>query len=458
MFGMGCCCLQVTFQAKNITESRYLYDQLSVLSPIMMALTAAAPVFRGHLVDSDTRWDVIAASVDCRTPQERGLAEESSWASLPFAENANGHGKRRIYKSRYDSIDCFISDSPAMQDKYNDLPLVFEPHVVETLTANGVDSRLAHHIAHLWIRDPLVIYQGKVDVDDTKTSEHFENLQSTNWQNVRWKPPPPDAKNMGWRVELRTMEVQLTDFENAAFTVFSVLISRVILFFQLNLYIPISKVDENMAIARRRNAITSQKFHFRSHVVPLADICSPSAAGGTGAGADTDTDAYELMTCEQILCGSGSHFPGLIPLIYTYLDIIKCDPETRTLTQQYMHLIVQRVRGQLPTCAQWMRSLVTAHPSYKQDSVVPADVAFDLMEECRRVGSGGACPALLGKPHSAYVGADEDSPAARMRGSSFADEFTGMECAVLSTLLDKYAVTTSFEATPAFLTLPTPAE
>ena len=43
---------------------------------------------------------------------------------------------------------------------------------------------------------------------------------------------------MGWRVELRTMEVQATDFENAAFTVFVVLLSRVILFFDLNLYLP----------------------------------------------------------------------------------------------------------------------------------------------------------------------------------------------------------------------------
>ncbi len=38
----------------------------------------------------------------------------------------------------------------------------------------GVDERLARHIGHLWIRDPLVIFQGHVDVDDTKTSEHFE--------------------------------------------------------------------------------------------------------------------------------------------------------------------------------------------------------------------------------------------------------------------------------------------
>ena len=31
--------------------------------------------------------------------------------------------------------------------------------------------------------------QDRVHIDDTET-DHFENLQSTNWQTVRWKPPP----------------------------------------------------------------------------------------------------------------------------------------------------------------------------------------------------------------------------------------------------------------------------
>jgi hypothetical protein len=37
-FGMGCCCLQITFQACNITEARYLYDSLAVLCPLMVLL------------------------------------------------------------------------------------------------------------------------------------------------------------------------------------------------------------------------------------------------------------------------------------------------------------------------------------------------------------------------------------------------------------------------------------
>jgi glutamate--cysteine ligase catalytic subunit len=33
---MGCCCLQVTFQAQSIDEARFLYDQLAPLTPIMV--------------------------------------------------------------------------------------------------------------------------------------------------------------------------------------------------------------------------------------------------------------------------------------------------------------------------------------------------------------------------------------------------------------------------------------
>lgn len=72
-FGMGCSCLQITFQAWNVGEARRIYDALIPVGPIMLALTAAAPIFRGYLADVDCRWDVIAGSVDDRTEEERGL-------------------------------------------------------------------------------------------------------------------------------------------------------------------------------------------------------------------------------------------------------------------------------------------------------------------------------------------------------------------------------------------------
>jgi glutamate--cysteine ligase catalytic subunit len=71
-FGMGSCCLQITFQAKNITEGRRLYDQLSPLGPIMLALTAGTPIYKGFLADTDVRWNQVSKSVDDRTAEELG--------------------------------------------------------------------------------------------------------------------------------------------------------------------------------------------------------------------------------------------------------------------------------------------------------------------------------------------------------------------------------------------------
>ena len=67
---------------------------------------------------------------------------------------------------------------------------------------------MSEHIAHLFIRDPLVVYKEKLHVDDEEELDHFENIQSTNYQTVRFKPPPVDSK-IGWRVEMRPMEVRI---------------------------------------------------------------------------------------------------------------------------------------------------------------------------------------------------------------------------------------------------------
>ncbi len=37
----------------------------------------------------------------------------------------------------------------------------------------------------------------------------IQNIQSTNWQTMRFKPPPPNS-SIGWRVEFRPTEVKST--------------------------------------------------------------------------------------------------------------------------------------------------------------------------------------------------------------------------------------------------------
>lgn len=41
-----CCCCVSPWQARDIEESRYMFDQLAVVSPIMLALSAATPIHR----------------------------------------------------------------------------------------------------------------------------------------------------------------------------------------------------------------------------------------------------------------------------------------------------------------------------------------------------------------------------------------------------------------------------
>jgi glutamate--cysteine ligase catalytic subunit len=69
-FGPSFCGLQVTLQASNLREARYLHDQLCPVGPILMALTAGTPFFRGFLTDTDVRWNQAAATVDDRTADE----------------------------------------------------------------------------------------------------------------------------------------------------------------------------------------------------------------------------------------------------------------------------------------------------------------------------------------------------------------------------------------------------
>jgi len=107
-FGMGCCCLQLTFQCCNIEDARRMYDALIPIGPVMvgvflnlktpwslrthlnyvypqLALTAASPLWRGYIADVDCRWNVIAGSVDDRTEEERGLKVRS----LPLRSSAS---------------------------------------------------------------------------------------------------------------------------------------------------------------------------------------------------------------------------------------------------------------------------------------------------------------------------------------------------------------------------------
>lgn len=236
------------------------------------------------------------------------------------------------------------------------------------------------------------------------------------------------------------MELQLTDFENAAFSIFVVLLSRIIIVFNLNFYIPMSKNDANMENAHSIDAVIAEKFYFRQRCissqacgsVQLYHSTSPairthSAAGDIlhkrfpslfsaskqidvdddadagAAASDIESNGYGLMTCDEILNGNDAvadgdeTFPGLIPLIHAYLDLIDCTGATRAVLNCYLELVSLRGSGQLVTTAKWIRNFVQAHEAYQRDSIISSTVHNDLIEACLQISSGTKLPEdLLG--------------------------------------------------------------
>lgn len=75
-YGLGAICLQVTFEAQNINHARYLHDSLIPLGPIIGALGASAPIYKGQLSGWDFRWNVISGLADSRTSDERNPDSE----------------------------------------------------------------------------------------------------------------------------------------------------------------------------------------------------------------------------------------------------------------------------------------------------------------------------------------------------------------------------------------------
>lgn len=267
------------------------------------------------------------------------------------------------------------------------MPLTYDEDIYQELRNGDIDHLLSQHIAHLFIRDSVSLFSEKIHQNDEEDTDHFENIQSTNWQTMRFKPPPPNS-TIGWRVEFRPCEAQLTDFENSAIVCFIVLLTRVILSYKLNFLIPISKVsrnpdfrirhhlhhwlissncnlsyqvDDNMQKAQKRNACLNQQFWFRK------DVTGSQTNGEAAESASKNNieDEYELMTIDQIINGKEDAFPGLVPLIHSYLASMDVDTDTHCTIQQYLRLIQRRASGALITTATWIRKEVLGHPEYK---------------------------------------------------------------------------------------------
>lgn len=308
-----------------------------------MALTAASPAFRGLLVDTDCRWSVIEASVDDRNREERGLDPLLNYSY-------------KIPKSRYASVSRFISNGPDMFPEYNDLDAPINQDAYNSLIESGVDDIIAKHVAHLFIRDPLVIFREFLQQDNSGPSDHFENIQSTNWQTCRFKPPSLES-DLGWRVEFRPMEVQLDDTANAAFAIYPILLIRAIIHFNLSLLIPLSLVDSNMSRAQKRDSVLNELFYFRTNSETPGKACSIS-----------------LKPLKEIIHQFNQY-------IFAYLKDMSVEAEVYSKLSKYISHVTDRANGTIPTPARLIRDFILNHSKYNQDSIVNDEIIYDLMKQ-----------------------------------------------------------------------------
>ncbi|KNC35869.1 gamma-glutamylcysteine synthetase [Plasmodium falciparum RAJ116] len=387
-----------------------------------------------------TRWRVISNSVDCRTEEELSY----------------------ICKPRYSGISLYISNELPLKRNYyfyNDVDVILDKNVYDKLKKENVDEYLARHIASLFVRDPIVVFEGsyserdiatiqkkimelsndeiklkvwnkndssikemnksndnnhnnnchieynnKKDINMNKiylsdnfefiedyeekvlsSHQHFENFQSTNWNSVRFKPPPildnhfKGPSSIGWRVEFRTPDIQITDFENSCVVTLVMLLSKFILKERLNLYIPMTLLEENLFRASKREALTKEKFYFRKDL-----------------SYDTLNNEFEEKSIYDIFFNETN---GLFFLCYKYVDELfkegLLNQSAKNKIDEYIEFVKQRCSGKICTGAMYLRNFILNHPAYEKNSYINSKINYDICKLIADIGKGLIIPQEL---------------------------------------------------------------
>jgi glutamate--cysteine ligase catalytic subunit len=267
-----------------------------------------------------------------------------------------------------------------------------DQEIKQRLLDGDMDESLATHFASILSRDPLILTEDDMNNFSSSNTKLFDLLSGLTWHAVRFKAPTTDT-GPGWCVEFRTMESQLTDQGNAAFAIFTYLLSRAIVTLHLNFYIPIDKVGESMEFAKERDAVRQGKMWFRRRgwfsdtTHSVRSVRSVSKENISWNEQVEKNEEFALMTANEIFNGESdpNGFPGLVPLVRYYLDYKQMPPTEQAKVAPYLDIISKRASGENPTPASWMREFVLSHQDYQQDSYVSERVCYDMMKEIVRM-------------------------------------------------------------------------
>ena len=392
-FGMGNACFQITLGFCSLNLSKLAYDLLIPITPIMLALSANTCIFKGQLSGHDSRWAVLSQSVDDRTDDEKD----------PKSVNY-------IHKGRYSPVYSYVSDNIYIQDFHNDYPKFnIDKDNYEELVKNGIPKRLAEHFCNLLVRDPLVIFDQKIDIEEPDDYSHFENFQSTNWNSVRLKPPRLEDNDFCFKIEVRVPELQISPYENAAIGTFICLFSLLVYKYDFNTIIPMSKVDENFKRAVLNDAVTKEKFWFKTNGLSLDSTnFYENQSLFVGSKDDfpkklkllsdetLDKENVKELTVEEILCGCERYeYKGLLWMMEDYISKYVNQESDRDYYRKHLEFVKLRSNGSLMTDARYVRNFVLNHRDYKGDSIVSDKIMYDLTNHVLDIQNGKTKPKEL---------------------------------------------------------------
>lgn len=181
----------------------------------------------------DIRYPILFQSLDERTESEK----------------RNGG----IEYGRTGPVNYFISDDKRFFNFYNDKRYTINKKIKKyMLKINkekklGMDKRLMNHYSYIMVRDNVCFFKDDFEEEKLKTSLCiFESFNGTNWFNMRLKSPPSYESKIGWLVEFRPLESQLTHEQNFLFSHMVVILQRMVTCekLKLNFYIPMSLVNK----------------------------------------------------------------------------------------------------------------------------------------------------------------------------------------------------------------------
>lgn len=393
LLGATQCCIQCTIQAPSAEAALRLHDALSPLGPVMLALSAATPIYRGYLADTDVRWNTLGQLVDDRTEDERR--------------------KQGKFGGRYGASEAYLTDMQP-NDGLESEGLQVDENVVRRLVEGGLGDGVARYYAGVLGRPLLVCpraFMGTLRSSSGGKGEkikergalgeeeqadpnvppnvNFQLMHNGFFPHVKLKHPT--GKGEGWRVEFRPMEVQLSDFENAAYVMFVVLVARAMERFGVDYRVPLGRVWENFDRAHPRDAVRWQRFWWAVEDDGAGGRKSPEGLmNGVGG-----KQNVALLTVDEIINGCQS-FRGIMALVRDYMKEEGFTSKEREQLQPYLDLVSGRASGRLCTAARFIRDFVVQSPEYAGDSQISDGICFDLLQKIKGIMAGERDGGLFG--------------------------------------------------------------